>query len=137
MMSRRVITKVIWLAVVALFAIAAGDVDRALSDMTFGCSLGVIILRRSHAKRPPSHREGPYVEPSEPQVIHPPCRRVPRSPTPAPHDPRRFPRSRGWTAAPAGRRVLRLRRAWWLAGTRRAQRPRRRRTRRTSGEQSP
>jgi hypothetical protein len=36
--------KLIWLAVVAAPALAAGDVDRALGEMMFNCSLVVVIL---------------------------------------------------------------------------------------------
>jgi hypothetical protein len=36
--------KLIWLAVVALPAVVAGDVDRAMSEVIFSCSLVVIIL---------------------------------------------------------------------------------------------
>ncbi|MGR6964985.1 hypothetical protein ACU610_11030 [Geodermatophilus sp. URMC 61] len=36
--------KLIWLSVVALPAVAAGDVDQAMSEMIFDCSLVVIIV---------------------------------------------------------------------------------------------
>ncbi len=36
--------KLIWLAVVALPAVVAGDVDQAMSEVIFSCSLVVIIL---------------------------------------------------------------------------------------------
>ncbi len=36
--------KLIWLSVVALPAVAAGDVDEAMSEVIFSCSLVVVIL---------------------------------------------------------------------------------------------
>ena len=39
-----IVWKVIWLSVVALPAVAAGEVDQALGQMIFDCSLVVIIV---------------------------------------------------------------------------------------------
>ena len=39
-----IVWKLLWLSVVAVPAVAAGDVDRAMGQMIFDCSLVVVII---------------------------------------------------------------------------------------------